>query len=230
MDHNLFTQLMLDYFPNVNLPMMWDNTLITLTMLGLSWFFTLFFGLLMGILLYLLSPGQLLEHRGLYPTLSLITNILRSIPFIILIVVLLPITKNIMGSAFGVRGVIFPLIVGATPFFAKLTESALREVDRGVIEAAESMGAPLRTIIWRVLIPEALPSLIAAATITAILLLSFTAMAGVVGGNGLGDLAVRYGFHRKQADVANFVVIILIIIAQTIQFTGNRLMLHFTRK
>ncbi len=220
---NLFTT-------KVKAEMLWNATIDTLNMLLVSWIFIILFGLILGILLYLTSPKQLLANRYIYPALSLFTNILRSIPFIILIVVLLPYTKTIMGTSFGIKGAILPLIVGATPFFAKLIENALLEVNKGIIEAAISMGTPLHTLIFKVLLREARPTIIASITITGILLLSFTAMAGVVGAGGLGDLAIRFGFHRNQTELSNAILIIIILIAQLIQIIGDKFMRHFTRK
>lgn len=218
------------YYPKIKVAMLWDGTEATLHMLFVSWFFTTVFGIILGVILYITSPKQLLQNNVAYPILSLLTNILRSIPFIILIVFLLPYTKNLMGTSFGVKGAILPLAIGAIPFYAKLVETSLREVDRGIIEAAVSMGTPIHKIIFSVLLREARPSIIAGATITGIMLLSFTAMAGVVGAGGLGDLAIRYGFHRNQTELANFVLIIIIVMAQTIQITGDLFMRKLTRK
>lgn len=227
---NALQNLITPFYPKIKIAMLWDGTEATLQMLLASWFLTTIFGVILGIILYLTSPKQLLQNNVVYPILSLMTNILRSIPFIILIVFLLPYTKTIMSTSFGVKGAILPLTIGAIPFFAKLVETSLREVDRGIIEAAVSMGTPLHKIIFSVLLREARPSIIAGATITGILLLSFTAMAGVVGAGGLGDLAIRYGFHRNQTELANFVLIIIIVIAQTIQIVGDLFMRKLTRK
>lgn len=226
---NALQALIPSNLPNVKVSALWTGTEATLQMLAASWLLTVVFGIMLGIILYLTSPKQLLQNAIVYPVLSLFTNILRSIPFIILIVFLLPHTKNIMGTAFGVKGAILPLAIGAIPFFAKLVETSLREVDRGIIEAAVSMGTPLHKIVFSVILREARPSIIAGATITAILLLSFTAMAGVVGAGGLGDLATRFGFHRNQPEITNFVIVIIIIIAQTIQLVGDTFMRRLTR-
>lgn len=226
---NALQQLITPYYPTIKVAMLWDSTTATLNMLLISWAFTTVFGIILGIILYITSPKQLLQNKVIYPILSLFTNILRSIPFIILIVFLLPYTKAIMNTSFGVKGAILPLTIGAIPFFAKLVETSLREIDRGIIEAAVSMGTPLHKIIFSVLLREARPSIIAGATITGILLLGFTAMAGVVGAGGLGDLAIRYGFHRNQTELANFVLIIIIVIAQTIQIVGDIFMRKLTR-
>ncbi len=208
----------------------WDNTLITLIMLGFTWAFTILIGLPWGIALFLSSPTQLLSSPKFYRIFSFITNILRSIPFLILIVVLLPLTFQLMGTKMGIKGAIFPLVIGSAPFFARLAETAFREVDKGVIEAAQSMGTPLRTIIVRVLLPEARPSLIAGITVTGILILSYTAMAGTVGAGGLGDVAVRFGFHRNMAELMYLIVIVLIIMVQIMQWVGDWLVRHYTRK
>lgn len=227
---NAIQQLTQTTFPRVNIMALWNATEATLQMLLASWILTTFFGIILGVILYLTSPKQLLANQIVYPILSIFTNVLRSIPFLILIIYLLPYTKMIMGTAFEVKGAILPLTVGAIPFFAKLVETSLREVNRGIIEAAVSMGTPLRTIIFSVLLREARPSLIAGATITGILLLSFTAMAGVVGAGGLGDLATRFGYQRNQPEITNFVIVIIIIIAQTIQLVGDIFMRRLTRK
>lgn len=222
--------LIQDSFPKVKVNMLWDATEATLQMLMASWALTTVFGIILGVILYLTSPKQLLQNNIIYPALSIFTNILRSIPFLILIIYLLPYTKLLVNTSFGVKGAIIPLAIGAIPFFAKLVETSLREVNRGIIEAAVSMGTPLHTIIFSVLLREARPSIIAGATITGILLLSFTAMAGVVGAGGLGDLATRFGFHRNQPEITNFVIVIIIIIAQTIQLIGDTFMRRLTRK
>jgi len=227
---NALQSLIQDTFPKVKVNMLWDATEATLQMLMASWALTTVFGIILGVVLYLTSPKQLLQNKIVYPVLSIFTNVLRSIPFLILIIYLLPYTKLLVNTSFGVKGAIIPLAIGAIPFFAKLVETSLREVNRGIIEAAVSMGTPLHKIIFSVLLREARPSIIAGATITGILLLSFTAMAGVVGAGGLGDLATRFGFHRNQPEITNFVIVIIIIIAQTIQLVGDTFMRRLTRK
>jgi D-methionine transport system permease protein len=170
------------------------------------------------------------EQRALYAVLSLLVNVLRSVPFVILLILMIPLTVLITGTSLGVAGAIPPLVVGATPFFARLVETALREVDRGIIEATQAMGASTLQIIFRALLPEALPGLIAATTVTAITLVSYTAMSGLIGGGGLGDLAVRYGYQRYQPDVMAVTVILLLILVQVLQMVGDRLVIHFSRK
>ncbi|MCF4997446.1 methionine ABC transporter permease MetI [Pseudomonas syringae] len=202
----------------------------TLQMLGGSLLFTVLLGLPLGVLLFLCSPRQLLANRVAYAIMSLMVNILRSLPFIILLIVMIPFTVMITGTSLGVAGAIPPLVVGATPFFARLVETALREVDRGIIEATQSMGATTRQIIMNALLPEARPGIYAAITVTAITLVSYTAMAGVVGAGGLGDLAIRFGYQRFQTDVMIVTVVLLLILVQVLQMVGDRLVVHFSRK
>jgi D-methionine transport system permease protein len=155
---------------------------------------------------------------------------LRSIPFVILLIVMIPLTVLLVGTSLGVAGAIPPLVVGAAPFYARLVEGSLREVDRTTIEAVQSMGATTWQLVTRALIPEALPGLIAGATVTAVALVSFTAMAGVVGAGGLGDLAIRFGYQRFQTDVMVVTVLLLVLLVQAIQLAGDRLARHFTRR
>lgn len=207
-----------------------EATVETLAMTGGSLFFTVLLGLPLGILLFLTNRGQLLEQRGLYWVLSLVVNVLRSVPFLILLILLIPFTLWLVGTSLGVTGAIPPLVIGTAPFFARLTESVLREIDRGILEACTAMGARRRQIIVGALLPEALPGLLAAVTITAITLMSYAAMSGVIGGGGLGDLAIRYGYQRFQTEVMVVTVAILVVLVQLLQFFGDRLVLRFTRK
>lgn len=217
-------------FENVDWQEIGTATGDTLTMLGLSTLFTAVIGLPLGILLFLTARGQLLQNPVFYAVTSFVVNILRSVPFIILMILLIPVTKWIVGTSIGVQGSIPPLVIGAAPFFARLVETSLREVDRGVIEAAQSMGASKWQIICRVLLPESRPGLLAGITITTVSLVSYTAMAGVIGGGGLGDLAIRYGYQRFQYDVMFVTVVILIILVQILQSLGDRLVIRFSRK
>jgi D-methionine transport system permease protein len=155
--------------------------------------------------------------------LSLIVNILRSVPFIILLIVMLPVTVLLVGTSLGVAGAIPPLVVGAAPFYARLVETALREVDKGVVEATQAMGGSTFQIVARALLPEAMPGILAGATVTAIALVSYTAMAGVVGAGGLGDLAIRFGYQRFQTDVMVVTVVLLLLLVQVLQMLGDRL-------
>jgi D-methionine transport system permease protein len=172
----------------------------------------------------------MLRNRLANGVLSLVINILRSVPFVILLIVMIPLTVLLMGTSLGVAGAIPPLVVGAAPFFARLVETALREVDRNTVEAVQAMGATTRDLVFRALLPEALPGIIAGATVTAISLISFTAMAGAVGAGGLGDLAIRFGYQRFQTDVMLVTVVLLLVLVQFLQAAGDRLVRHFTRK
>lgn len=208
----------------------WDATQETLVMTGGSLFFTILLGLPLGILLFLTNRRQLLEQRGIYLVLSLVVNVLRSVPFLILLIVLIPFTLWLVGTSLGVLGSIPPLVIATAPFFARLTESVLRDIDRGVIEACQAMGARRWQIIFGALLPEALPGLLAAVTITAITLMSYAAMSGVIGGGGLGDLAIRFGYQRFQTEVMVATVAVLVVLVQLLQFFGDRLVLRFTRQ
>ncbi len=204
-------------------------TVETLTMVGGSLLFTVVLGLPLGIVLFLTGPRQPLAHARLYAFLSLLVNLLRSMPFVILLILMIPVTVTIVGTSIGVPGAIPPLVVGATPFFARLVENVLREVDRGIIEASQSMGASLSQTIFGAVLPEAFPGLLAATTVTAIALVSYAAMSGVIGGGGLGDLAIRFGYQRFQTDVMFVTVAILLVLVQLIQAFGDRLVHRFTR-
>ncbi|MNF62477.1 Methionine import system permease protein MetP [compost metagenome] len=215
---------------NIDWYEIWLATLDTLLMLGGSLLFTVLLGLPLGVLLFLTGPRQLFEQKAVYGLLSLLVNVLRSLPFIILLIVMIPFTVFITGTSLGVAGAIPPLVVGATPFFARLVETALREVDRGILEATQAMGATTRQIIVNALLPEARPGIYAAITVTAITLVSYTAMAGVVGAGGLGDLAIRFGYQRFQTDVMVVTVILLLVLVQILQTVGDKLVVHFSRK
>lgn len=202
----------------------------TLQILGASGLFTIIIGLPLGVLLFMTARSASMQSRVVYSILSFIVNILRSIPFIILIIAIIPVTRTLVGTATGVLGVIPPLVIGAAPYFARLVETTLREVDRGVIEAAQAMGASTGQIVRRVLLPEALPGLLAGITITIVTLVSYTAMAGMVGGGGLGTLAINYGYFRYQYEVMIISVVFMIILVQILQMAGDRLVQLFTRK
>lgn len=216
--------------PNVFWPEIWQASLDTLAMLGGSLLFTVLLGLPLGVLLFLTGPRQLFDHTALYRLLSLVVNVLRSVPFVILLILMIPLTELIVGTSLGAVGAIPPLVVGATPLFARLAETALREVDRGIIEATQAMGATTRQIVLNALLPEARPGLLAALTVTAITLVSYTAMSGLIGGGGLGDLAVRYGYQRYQPDVMAVTVVLLLVLVQVLQGVGDRLVIRFSRK
>lgn len=191
-------------------------------MVVISLVISLIIALPLATLLVLTRPNQALENKFVFQTLNVIINIIRSIPFIILLFLILPLTKLIAGTTIGVKGVIVPLVVYTAPYIARLMETALLEVDRGVIEAYESMGIKTRQIIWHVMVREARPSLILGLAIAIIGLIGATAMAGLVGAGGLGDLAYRFGHVRFEPEVMYASVIILIIFVQAIQMLGNK--------
>lgn len=221
---------LLSYFDNIDWVDIGIATSDTMIMLSTSLFFTVLVGLPLGVLLFLCSPKQLLEQKAVYSVLGFVVNAIRSLPFIILLIVMIPTTVFITGTSLGAAGAIPPLVVGASTFFARLVETALREVDRGIIEATQAMGATTRQIIMNALLPEARPGIIAAITVTAIALVGYTAMAGVVGAGGLGDLAIRYGYQRFQDDVMSVTVVLLIVLVQVLQIIGDKLVVHFSRK
>ncbi|MBD9516492.1 methionine ABC transporter permease [Pseudomonas sp. PDM22] len=218
------------WFRNLDWHDLAQACLDTLAMLGGALAFTVLLGLPLGVLLYLTGKRQLHSRPGLYRALSVVVNMLRSLPFIILLIVLIPVTTLITGTSLGVAGAIPPLVVGCTPFFARLVETALREVDRGLVEATQAMGASTWQIIWHTLLPEARTGLIAAVTVTAIVLVDYTAMSGVIGGGGLGDLAIRFGYQRFQTDVMIITVALLILLVQALQMSGDRLVVRYTRR
>jgi D-methionine transport system permease protein len=212
---------MSDFMQNIDWSEIGQATIDTLSMLGGSMVLTVVLGLPLGVILFLTGKGQMLQNRVANGVLSLVINILRSVPFVILLIVMIPLTVALVGTSLGVPGAIPPLVVGAAPFFARLVETALREVDKGVIEASFAMGARRRQVVLGALLPEAMPGLIAAATVTAIALVSYTAMAGVVGAGGLGDLAIRFGYQRFQTDVMVVTVVLLLVLVQALQMVGD---------
>jgi D-methionine transport system permease protein len=195
----------------------------TLAMLGIGLSAALLLGGPLGILLFLVGDGRLLPKRPLAAVLGWIVNTVRSFPFIILLVALVPFTRLVAGSSIGPLAAAVPLSVAAIPYFARLVEQTLREVPRGVIEAAQAMGASELQIVTRVLLVEARSGLMLALTVLAISFLSYSAMAGVVGGGGIGELAIRYGYYRFETDVMVVTVAVLVALVQAIQFTGARL-------
>ena len=218
------------FFANIDWSDIGQACLDTLIMLGGSLILTIALGLPLGVLLFLTGQGRLAQNRVANAVLGIAVNILRSVPFIILLIVMIPLTVMLVGTSLGVAGAIPPLVVGAAPFYARLVEGSLKEVDRTTIEAVQAMGATTRQIVTGALIPEALPGLIAGATVTAVALVSFTAMAGVVGAGGLGDLAIRFGYQRFQTDVMVVTVVLLVVLVQIIQYAGDALVRHFTRR
>ena len=208
-------------FPHLKLAQLWAATQETLYMTALSGAATFVLGIILGLALFLTARGGLFQNRALYSVISIVVNVFRSIPFIILIVLLIPFTKTIVGTILGANAALPALIVGAAPFYARLVEIALREVDKGVIEATRSMGARLSTLIFRVLLPESSPALVSGITVTLIALVSYSAMAGVIGAGGLGNLAYLEGFQRNHGDVTLVATVTILIIVFIIQFCGD---------
>ena len=187
-------------------------------------------GLPLGILLFVTNDNGLKPNRLVYRILDFICNIIRSIPFLILLILLIPFTRLVVGKSYGSTATIVPLVICAAPYIARVVESSLNDVDTGVIEAAKSMGATNVQIITRVLLVEARTSLMTGFTITTGLLLGYSAMSGTVGGGGLGDIAVRYGYYRWQTDIMIITVVLLIVIFQIIQNLGTGISMHFDKR
>ena len=195
----------------------------TIIMVFFSTLFSVILGFIPAIALIVTAPKGLRPNKGVYKTLDTIINILRGFPFLILMVAIMPFTKLLVGKSIGTTAAIVPLTIAAAPFVARIIESALKEVDPGVVEAAKSFGASNTQIIFRVMLKEAVPSIISGLTLTIISIIGYSAMAGTVGAGGLGDLAVRYGYQRYQTDVMIVTVVILVIIVQVLQSLGNYL-------
>ncbi len=204
-----------------------NATLQTLYMVGFSALLSAFFGIPLGILLSTSKQGGLIEHSLLYRTLSGIVNIIRSIPFIILVVAIIPLTRLLVGTSIGNNAAIVPLTLGAIPFIARITENALSEISSGLIEAGKTMGANPMQIIVRILLPEALPALINGITLTLITLVGYSAMAGAVGAGGLGYLAISYGYEQFNAQIMLLTVVILVGLVQLFQWGGDHLSAKF---
>jgi D-methionine transport system permease protein len=201
---------------------LWQATVETFYMVGVSAVLAILAGLPLGLLLVTTQPEGVLDNPQIHRLLGAIVNVGRSLPFVILLVAIIPLTRLIVGTTIGSTAALVPLTLSAIPFFARVAETALLEVDRGLVEAAQSMGCDYWQIILKVLIPESLPSLVLGATIMVISLLNYSAMAGVVGGGGLGDLAIRYGYQRFDTQVMLITVVLLIVLVQITQFLGDR--------
>lgn len=210
------------------LPLILEGSLETLYMVGFSSTVAALVGLPMGIVLSVTAAGCILENKLLNATLSFFVNIGRSVPFIILMVAIIPLTRVIAGTSIGTNAAVVPLSVAAIPFVARVVESALREIDQGIVEAALSMGATPLQIIYKVLLPEALPAIVAGLTLTLINLIGYSAMAGAIGGGGLGDIAIRYGYQRFNPEVMMITVVLLVLMVQLFQYAGDKLS-AFTR-
>ncbi|HZW67274.1 MAG TPA: methionine ABC transporter permease [Pseudogracilibacillus sp.] len=211
-----FIDFFIEFWPELN-----KAFFETLLMVGIAVAIAILIGMPLGIVLYITDHGQIIENKFIRAISGLVTNLVRSIPFIILLVFLLPLTDKIVGTTIGPTAASVPLSVAAIPFFARIVESAAREIDRGVIEAAVSVGAHPWTIIKDIILPEARPAIISGLTITIISLVGYSAMAGIVGGGGIGDLAIRYGYYRYDNNIMYTTVIVLIVIVQVIQFSGD---------
>ncbi|HKM96312.1 MAG TPA: methionine ABC transporter permease [Buttiauxella sp.] len=204
-------------------PLLLDGTLDTLYMVGLAALFTVIIGLPLGVLLFLTRRGGVLPAPVFNQVIGSVVNVGRSLPFIVLLIALIPFTRIIIGTTLGSTAAVVPITIGAFPFFARVVENALDEVDKGRIEAILSMGGNVWHIIGKVLLPEALPALLAGITLTVVMLIGFSSMAGVIGGGGLGDLAIRYGYQRFNDQVMIGTVVILVVMVQLVQSVGDRL-------
>lgn len=218
-------ELIYNLIPNVigKLPTFYQAIGDTLIMALWSGTISFLLGMILGVIITVTRPGGILVHKGLYQVLDKVINFFRSIPFIILLTGVMPVSRFIMGTAIGVEGAIVPLVFGTVPFFARQIESALAEIDHGLIEAALSMGKSPLEIIFQVYLRESISGIARGTTITAISLLGLTAMAGVVGAGGLGDYAIRYGHDRNQTDVTYVTVLVLVFMVSIIQIIGNRI-------
>ncbi|QOV66274.1 methionine ABC transporter permease [Kosakonia pseudosacchari] len=204
-------------------PLLLNGTLETIYMVGLAAFFTVLIGLPVGVLLFVSRSNGLAPMPKLNALLGAVINVGRSLPFIVLLIALIPFTRALIGTTLGSTAAVVPVTIGAFPFFARLTENALDEVDYGRIEAILSMGGNLWHVIAKALLPEALPTLLASITLTIVMLIGFSSMAGVIGGGGLGDLAIRYGYQRFNDQVMIGTVVILVALVQGVQMAGDRL-------
>ncbi len=210
--------------------LLYNASLETLYMVFVASLVSIVVGVPLGVLLLVTSRGYFWDSPRFYGILAAVVNALRSIPFIILMVAIIPFTKFIVGTSIGTTAAIVPLTIGTIPFLGRLVETSLRTVPQGLIEAADSMGATPWQIVRRVLIPEAMPELIQNFTITVIVIIGFSAMAGTIGGGGLGDLAIRYGYMRFRADVMISTVVVLIVMVQVVQWLGDLLTRYFDHR
>ncbi|PAU66263.1 ABC transporter permease [Pseudomonas sp. PIC25] len=209
---------------------LWQGLIDTGLMVGVSSLLALILGTPLAVVLVTSGRGGLFEAPALNRLLGGLVNLFRSVPFLILMVALIPFTRLLVGTTYGVWAAVVPLTIAATPFFARIAEVSLREVDHGLIEAAQAMGCRRWHIVWHVLLPEALPGLIGGFTITVVTLINSSAMAGAIGAGGLGDLAYRYGYQRFDTQVMVTVIVVLIVLVTLIQLSGDRLARHFNRR
>ncbi|MER5643056.1 methionine ABC transporter permease [Streptosporangium sp. NPDC002524] len=202
-------------------PLLMESTGQTVQMVLWSTLFTVILGLPLGVALVATDRGGLFPSPALNRVLGLVVNIGRSLPFIVLMIAILPLTRLIVGTTIGTIASVVPLTLGAAPFFARLVETALREVGRDKVQAAQAMGAGRGTIVGKVLLPEAMPGLVAGLTVTVVALISYSAMAGAIGGGGLGDLAIRYGYQRFETTLMIVTVVVLVVVVQLVQTLGD---------
>ncbi|QKG85677.1 ABC transporter permease [Kroppenstedtia pulmonis] len=217
-------------FNEMDWPMVWQATGETIYMVGISTFFTALLGIPLGVLLVIAERGQIWEQVWLQKAVAAFVNLFRAVPFIVLVLFLFPVSAFLVGTSLGATAATVPLIAGAAPFYARMVETALREVDKGVVEAALAMGATRYRIVTRVLLPEAFPALISGLTVTCVTLVSFTAVAGVIGAGGLGDVAYRYGFQAFNDGMMVVCGILLVILVQIIQWCGDGLVRYFDKR
>lgn len=211
------------FFTGKNFMLVLMATLQTLEMTFLSTLLSVLLGFPLGVLLCVTNPLGIMPRPVLNQVLSRIVNVLRSFPFIILMIILMPLSRLIIGTSIGTEATIIPLSIAAAPFVARVIETSLNEVDKGVISAARAMGSTNWQIIWKVLIPESLPGIVSGITLTIINLISYSAMAGAIGGGGLGDLAIRYGYQRFRPGIMIAAVIIILVLVEIVQFLGTKL-------
>ena len=198
-------------------------TIQTLEMVLFSTLFSFLLGFPLGILLCMTNPAGITPKKNLNRVVSRVVNVLRSFPFIILMILLFPLSRLVLGTSIGTAATIVPLSIAAAPFVARVIESALNEVDPEVVQAARAMGSSNRQIIFKVLVPEAMPSIVSGVTLTIINLIGYSAMAGAIGGGGLGDLAIRYGYQRFRTDVMFWSVVVILLLVEAIQFAGTKI-------
>lgn len=217
-------------FDSATISMLLEGTVDTLYMTILSTFFGYVLGLPLGIVLTVTDKEGIKPNTVVYKVLDVIVNIFRSIPFLILLILVMPVTKMIVGKTYGATATIVPLVIAAAPFIGRMVESSLKEVDKGVIEAAQSMGADTFTIIWKVLLAEARTSLLVGVTIVTGTIFGYSAMSGVIGGGGLGDIAIRYGYYRYETGIMIVTIVILVVLVQILQGLGMMLSKKFDRR
>ncbi|MGP1586853.1 MAG: methionine ABC transporter permease [Treponemataceae bacterium] len=215
--------ILTSFFSSANFMLVFTATLQTLEMVSLSAIFSLLLGFPLGVLLCVTNPMGIMPKKVLNEIMGKIVNILRSFPFIILMIVIMPLSRFIIGTSIGTEATIIPLSIAAAPFVARVIEASLNEVDPGVLQAARAMGSTNWQIMYKVMIPEALPGIVSGITLTIINLIGYSAMAGAIGGGGLGDLAIRYGYQRFRPGIMIASVIIILVMVELVQFFGTKL-------